>query len=73
VQYHVKEVIEILGRREDVNVNAKTKEGWTALHKAAKVGNLDVLKLLVEDFGADPNIKDNSKGFTPLHLAINED
>jgi ankyrin repeat protein len=69
----VKEFIEILGRREDVNVNLKNKEGWTPLHKAARVGNLDALKLLLEDFGADPNIKDDFKGFTPLHLAINED
>jgi ankyrin len=54
-------------------VNLKNKEGWTPLHKAAKVGNLDVLKLLLEDFGADPNIKENVRGFTPLHLAITED
>jgi ankyrin repeat protein len=73
VQYHVKEFIEILGHRQDVNVNLKTKGGWTPLHKAAKVGNLDALKLLLEEFGANPNIKENVRGFTPLHLAISED
>jgi ankyrin repeat protein len=72
VEHRVKEIIEILGRREDVNVNLKTKEGRTPLHKGAEFGNQDVLKLLLEEFGADPNIKDDLEGETPLHLAINE-
>jgi ankyrin repeat protein len=40
---------------------------YTPLHWAARKGNLDVVKLLLEN-GANPNAVDNSKN-TPLHKA----
>ncbi|BHF81777.1 hypothetical protein SprV_0802491100 [Sparganum proliferum] len=41
---------------------------WTALHYAAKDGNLRSLDLLVKQYRADVNVQ--SKGSTPLHIAV---
>ncbi|KAI9927077.1 hypothetical protein MW887_003460 [Aspergillus wentii] len=54
-----------------VDVNARNyKDGWAALHAASKIGNTEIIKLLLEH-GAFPDIplrQPDSK--TPLHLAI---
>ncbi|XP_021950465.1 uncharacterized protein LOC110847777 isoform X2 [Folsomia candida] len=50
-----------LVRRRDMN-------GYTALHWAAKMGNLECVKLLAGTYKAEVNIKSNG-GYTPLHLA----
>ncbi len=50
------------------DVNARNKLGRTALHLAAKVGNLDNLRTLL-DAGSDRNIKDKL-GFTAVGLAF---
>lgn len=50
------------------DVNARNKLGRTALHLAAKVGNLENLKTLL-DAGCDRNIKDKL-GFTAVGLAF---
>ena len=50
------------------NVNARNKLGRTALHLAAKLGNLENLKTLL-DAGCDRNIKDKL-GFTAVGLAF---
>ena len=42
--------------------------GQTPLHTACQYGQFDVVRLLVEVYGAHPDIKDN-KGCTPLHEA----
>ena len=42
--------------------------GYTALHWAAKRGNLNVVKLLAGSYSAHVNAKSNG-GYTPLHLA----
>ena len=50
---------------------AKSKDftsGYTALHWAAKHGNLDLVKLLAGNYQVDVNIKSHG-GYTPLHLA----
>lgn len=49
------------------NINAKGLEDDTPLHDAAIVGNLKLVKLLVEK-GADVNAK-NRKGKTPCDVA----
>lgn len=52
---------------EGVNVNSVDISGETPLFYVAYLGNLDMVKLLVE-FKANVNIS-NHKGFTPLHEA----
>ena len=47
-------------------VNAKDENGRTPLHWAARAGNLEVLRYLV-DKGADPNALDNN-GVASLHI-----
>jgi len=42
--------------------------GYTALHWAAKHGNIDIVKLIAGTHGADVNIRSHG-GYTPLHLA----
>ena len=52
---------------------AKSKDftnGYTALHWAAKRGNLDLVKLLVGNYEVDVNAKTHG-GYTPLHLGTN--
>ena len=53
---------------EKTDVNAKLKDGTSALHMAARVGNIHVLRWLIEEAGAFINIK-NSAGYTPAHFA----
>lgn len=48
-------------------ISRRDREGCSPLHMAAKVGNMDVIKVLC-DRGADINSCDNM-GNTPLHLA----
>jgi ankyrin repeat protein len=49
-------------------INALDIFGNTPLHSAAKSGNLDLVKYLIEEKGADFNAPDND-GETPLHSA----
>ena len=56
--------------REDPRL-AKAKDfitGYTALHWAAKHGNLDLVKLLAGQYQVDVNVKSHG-GYTPLHLS----
>ncbi|CAH8868691.1 unnamed protein product [Trichobilharzia szidati] len=43
--------------------------GWSALHYAAKFGNVKCVQLLVSQYHADVNIR-NKSGRTPLHIAV---
>ncbi len=54
--YGRKSIIEYLLSRH-VNINAKDKKGWTALHAAIQEGNIDIIKLLLEN-GADVHARD---------------
>jgi ankyrin repeat protein len=49
------------------DVGAKTDDGWTPLHLASSMKELEIAKLLLER-GADVEAKNND-GWTPLHLA----
>ena len=51
-----------------INLNAVDKTGQTALHYAAKTGNLAAIDILCS-LGANPNIPSDWIGETPLHIA----
>jgi ankyrin repeat protein len=63
-------IIEDLLKRKDVNINGKNifDDGWTALHYAVHEGSSEVVKLLIETFQAQIDIR-ASNNKTPLHLA----
>lgn len=51
------------------NPDLQVKDGrWTLLHNAAKYGALDMLKLLIENFTVNIDVK-TKEGDTPLHQA----
>jgi ankyrin repeat protein len=55
-----------------VNSKNKLDDGWTAIHYAAKEGDMEVVKLLIESFGADFTVISSSTQRNALHLsAIN--
>lgn len=55
--------------REDPKLASyKDTVGYTALHWAAKVGNLDIIRLVAGTYGVSPDMKSNA-GYTPLHIA----
>ena len=45
--------------------------GWTSLHSAAKRGNVEIMKALLQGDLSDINIT-NCKGKTPLMVAVEE-
>ena len=51
--------------------NLKDSNGWTALHYAAQIGDLESVKILIEKSKADINAFSNN-GRTALHLAAKE-
>jgi|GEM_PF-3822563 len=52
------------------NPNVEYKKGWTALHFACRIGNLEIVKELIKT--ANINIHaQNDDGFTSLHVAAN--
>ncbi|USN50942.1 MAG: ankyrin repeat domain-containing protein [Myxococcales bacterium] len=63
------EVIEALIKSE-AEVDEQDDQGNTALHLAIVRKEKDAVIALLEG-GANPNIKENSNSFTPLHLAAN--
>lgn len=53
--------------REELDLDALGKNGWTALHEASSCGYLETTIALLEG-GANPNVQDSQR-CTPLHLA----
>ena len=64
-------VIGIISKMDGCNVNTKAANGHTPLHWAALNGQLSSVKCLIEEFNADPKIKDNDGG-TAYGLARNK-
>ncbi|MDR3285431.1 MAG: ankyrin repeat domain-containing protein, partial [Holosporales bacterium] len=52
--------------RDKANRNARTENGFTPLHLAARCGHVEIVRLLTR--GANRNARDEN-GFTPLHWA----
>ena len=57
-----------LCEREHTNINATDSKGRTLVFYAAKYGETEMVRYLLE-IGADPNIPDNALTF-PIHEAI---
>ncbi|RPA97778.1 ankyrin, partial [Choiromyces venosus 120613-1] len=80
-EYGHLEIVRYLLRRRDINVEVRGEDAVTALCWAANTGNLDMVKLLVEEGGADVNLSCGcwhapwnggeltSLLLTPLHFA----
>ncbi|WP_265045438.1 MULTISPECIES: ankyrin repeat domain-containing protein [unclassified Wolbachia] len=62
------EVVNLLLKREDIDVNAISKDGYTPLHLATEKGYIEIVKTLIEA-GANVDAIDRD-GRTSLHLAI---
>ncbi|KAI4866091.1 ankyrin repeat-containing domain protein [Hypoxylon rubiginosum] len=55
--------------RHGADVNEQAKDGWTALHAAAKIpGKEDVVRALLFEFSADPSVP-LVNGSLPIHTA----
>lgn len=65
------EVVNLLLKREDIDVNAISKDGYTPLHLATEKGYIETVKTLI-GAGANVNALDKDKR-TPLHNAKNEE
>lgn len=52
-----------------VYINQYNYDGLTCLHLAVMVGNIEIVRRLL-DYGADVNAKEYKSGLTPLHIAI---
>lgn len=61
-------MVEMLRHDPKLASQKDLSNGYTALHWAAKFGNLDVIKLIAGKYQISPNIKSHA-GYTPLHLA----
>jgi len=65
----IEEVKQLLTQGVDVNV--RSKRGWTPLHWATKYGNREIVDLLLAN-GADVNAETDINQLTPLHYAAIE-
>ena len=63
------EVVRVLVKRPDIDVNRKTGRGWTALMCAAWRGHVGVVRVLLEMPGTDVNSA-SQNGLTALSLAF---
>ncbi|AET37852.1 uncharacterized protein Ecym_2099 [Eremothecium cymbalariae DBVPG len=59
-------VEKLLQQQPGLTANSKDPNGYTAVHGAASYGHVDLLRLLVNKYHGDINVRDND-GDTPLH------
>ncbi|RKY12425.1 MAG: hypothetical protein DRP65_01275 [Planctomycetota bacterium] len=64
---NINELINLIEQGADINWKDSKMEGVTALHEAARKGNIEIARYLLQN-GADINSK-NYNGLTPLHIA----
>lgn len=58
---------------ENSDINIKDDKGSTILHYAAESGNIDLVRVIMNNKNfVDIDVEDNN-GYTPLHLAIQKD
>ena len=53
------QIVSALLVSEEISVNMKTPEGWTALVAAADKGHHDLVKTLLRNKAVDVNVRDN--------------
>ena len=63
-----KNMVDLLVRDTDIDINAKTQVGMTALHIVCTNGDLEICRILLRH-GADIQAKTTDLN-TPLHTAI---
>lgn len=66
---HTEIVRELLQAGADVRAKDWTFQA-APIHKATSIGNLEILKMLVNHPGIDLNVQDATNGYTPLHEAL---
>ena len=62
-------LMKLMLEREDIDINARGKEGMRALHYACDMGKMKIVQRLLECRQIDVNAK-NDKGRTPIHFAV---
>ena len=66
--YGFHDIIKLLLDRPDIKLNIQNNEGYTALHYAVSMENIDIIKSLIKA-GANPDIKNND-GQSPSDIAL---
>lgn len=64
-------LVQLLVESGKLNVNAKDRFGWTALHYALAEGHGDVAAELVNKYHADREVQ-NEEGHTPLDVVVDD-
>jgi ankyrin repeat protein len=64
---NVEKLEEILLNEKFINLNYIDNEGQTPLHRSCKIGNLNIVKILINN-GASLNLT-NRYGWYPIHIA----
>ena len=66
-----KDIVEILLKEDEIDVNCQSDLLQTPLHLAAKNGFLEIVKILINDSRVNPSITD-IKNLTPLEVTQNQ-
>lgn len=67
----IKTARKLLRANPSLAEEALPETGWTPLHLAACQGRIKFIKMLVTEFGANPNVRCSPEGrCTPLHQAV---
>ena len=64
------QIVSALLVSEEISVNMKTPEGWTALVAAADKGHHDLVKTLLKNKAVDVNVRDNQSEFRDPRIAL---